>query len=165
MTETLPRYTIDTSCLVNFFRESHFFYKNRFVSLWDDVEKLFETGELISHFEVWREIEKNDDELKNWALKNKNYFKPHVPEEMEFMKEIASISPEFITRKRQSQDADPWLIAQASVQGLTIVTQEKITSPNTKSQNFKIPHICQRLSPRIKYMDITGLIDSKGWVY
>ena len=160
-----PSYTMDTSCLINLFRKAHPFYNKRFVNLWKDIETLFNSGELVSHKEVFREIVENKDDLARWSKDNKFYFSDHTSAEMEFIKEIEKISPLFISKKVKSQDADPWLIAQASTNSLIIVTEEKLSSLDKQPQNYTIPDVCNRLKPRVRFMNLLELIDSKGWIY
>ena len=61
-------YIIDTSSLIEMKER---YPKNNFPTLWNKVEKLIQDERLITHIEVKKEIEKGDDELKEW-IKKKN---------------------------------------------------------------------------------------------
>lgn len=58
------KYVFDTSPFVSLFKN---FYPSTFVTLWQNFDALIEAGEIVSTREVYREIEGQNDELKEWA--------------------------------------------------------------------------------------------------
>lgn len=164
----LPKYTIDLNSLLELFRPERGYYKERFVGLWRDITKLIEGGRLVSHAEVLREIENNgdkEDELRKWATLNKEIFLPHASEETIILAEISRISSGFMSRKDGSEYADPWIIAQAHVNGFILITEERLQDVHTNPRNYKIPLICQHLNPVVECINIRKLIDKEDWRY
>lgn len=53
------RYCIDTSSLINLKP----FRKDIFPTIWDKLEKMIKNGELISHLEVYKELEIGGDTI------------------------------------------------------------------------------------------------------
>ncbi|MDD2656863.1 MAG: DUF4411 family protein [Patescibacteria group bacterium] len=137
MIDSLIRYTIDINCFILFFRVDGFYNKNLFPSLWKKVEQMIDDGIIISHKEVYQEIIQGDDDLVIWAKDHKKTFKDYdLENEPDVIKEIGRIDPKFTDQKKEGAHADPWLIAQAKVNNITIITQE-----NKKG----IPRICKDL--------------------
>ena len=162
-------YTIDLDALANLFRVDHKYYKGWFTKLWNDIENLFKTGKMISHEEVLREIIGNngyEDELYLWAVNNKEYFlSDYSPLEQAVIGEISILSERFLNAKTKSPHADPWIIAQAKIKKLTVITEEVIKDPNTKPDKYGIPDICVRLNPKVNCINLRKLIDKENWIY
>jgi len=59
-------YCIDTSSLIDLKK----FPQDIFPSLWQSIERLANEKRLIAPIEVKKEIEKKDDELKQWVKRN-----------------------------------------------------------------------------------------------
>lgn len=166
---TKPEYTIDLDALANLFRKDHKYYKGRFTKLWNDIENLFITGKMISHIEVLREIKGNNgnkDELYLWSVRNKEYFlSDYGLLEQGVIGEISILSEKFLNAKTKSPHADPWIIAQAKIKKLTVVTEEVCKGPMVKPDKYGIPDICTRLNPKISCINLRKLIDKENWVY
>jgi hypothetical protein len=164
-----PEYTIDLDALANLFRKDHKYYKGRFVKLWKDIENLFISGKMISHEEVLREIKGNNgdkDELYLWSVINKEYFLPdYDPSEQAVIGEISILSEKFLNSKTKSPHADPWIIAQAKIKKLTVVTEEVGKGSNVNPNNYGIPDICARLNPKVNFINLRKLIDIENWIY
>ena len=154
-----PKYTFDTCSFNEIFDDERHFNKINAPGVWDGIQELISKGEIISHREVYEEIMKGPYKaLKAWARQNSSLFLPY-----DFDGEgkiIAGIGErgfmEFVHQYKEYFNADPWLIAQAKINGLTIITQEKGKGPRD------ILKICEEFS--IQYLDIFGLIKAKGWV-
>ncbi len=154
-------YTIDMSSFLKIFKESEeSFYKGTFTSLWEKIEEAFNKGEIISHIQVFDEIMKFDgeeDELMKWAKANKHIFKDYdLPAEPDFIRQIGATFPQFLSQgKFTVAHADPWLLAQAHVSGLKIISDEgkmKADSLHIVAKAFKIPST-----------NVYGLIKEKKW--
>lgn len=162
-------YTIDLDALANLFRKDHKYYRGRFIKLWNDIENLFITGKMISHAEVLREIKGNNgdkDELYLWSVRNKEYFLPdYGPSEQAVIAGISILSEKFSNAKTKSQHADPWIIAQAKIKNLTVVTEEVCKGPMVNPDKYGIPDICTRLNPKVTCINLRKLIDLENWVY
>lgn len=156
---TIPKYTIDMDSLVKMFRDDGVYNKNHFKTLWDNVSELIEKGVIISHIEVYKEIEDGyKDDLFAWAKANKETFRDYnVPDEAVKINEISDKFPMFsIQNKEKPSHADPWLVSQAMLNDLIIITEEKGMGER------KITRVCMDYD--VKCIDLFGLIRENGWV-
>lgn len=155
----IPKYTIDMDSLVYMFRDDGRYTKKHFKTLWDNVSSLINNGIIISHIEVFKEIEDGyKDDLFVWAKANKNIFRDYnVPDESTKINKIGDKFSSFtIQNKDKPNHADPWLVAQAMINNLTIITEEKGMGER------KIPRVCDEFN--VKCIDLVGLIKQNGWV-
>ncbi len=158
MTENIPKYTIDLDSLVKLFREEGTYTKKHFKTLWNNIEGLIKDGVIISHAEVLEEIKDGGkDELRDWAMKNKGIFKNYdLAKEPPVISTIGEKFPSFLTQnKEKPNNADPWLVAQAMLSGLTLITEEK------RMRDMCIPKVCLHFN--VRYIDIFGLIRENNW--
>ncbi len=70
----VSRYCIDASALINLTRYPGY-PRDIFPAIWEKLENLVKRGELISHIEVYNEIEKRKDPIYEWCRQNKRMFK------------------------------------------------------------------------------------------
>ena len=160
----IPKYTMDLDSFVKIFRDEGAYTKKHFRTLSDKVSNLLIGGIIISHIEVFKEIEDGykesgrKDELYEWAKSNKNIFKDYnLPDETFKIKEVGDKFPMFTYQNKEKPNhADPWLVAQAMINNLTLITEEK------KMGNSGIPKIC--IDFKVRYIDLFGLIKENGWV-
>src|SRR6266571_2002237 len=123
-----PRYTIDSSCLMDIFADEKMVSKNITPGLWINIETLIRDGSIISHITVLAEIQKEGkkgEELYNWAHANEGIFQDYNWESEGRI--IRAMSPKysaFVNSKMSDIYADPWLVAQAKDRGLTLITEE-----------------------------------------
>jgi len=134
-------YCMDADVLIDLKRHypsRHIFSRHDlFPAIWEKIEKLIRKGEIISHIEVWREIEVGGDELFRWCRQHKSMFKD--PDECQLI-ELQNVKKEYDRDywnrniNKPGPWADPWLIALAICKEGIIVTNET-NAPN------KIPFI------------------------
>ncbi len=155
------KYTIDADSLITLFRDDERYPKKHFTSLWDNIYKMMKAGEMVSHIEVYEEIKNGGDELSKWAKVNKEIFvKYDLPAEQEIISKISEDEElEFIIhhKKQKPAHADPWLIAQAKVNGLILITEENPTS------NKRIPYVCRKIG--VKSMCVLDLLIEQNWKF
>ena len=123
-----PKYTIDASSINDFLQLDRAYDKEVFDSPWKYIDGCCESGEIISHKEVHEEILLGGiDGVVKWARSKNNFFKDYdLPAEADLITKIGEKYPNFLHQKKDVPvHADPWLIAQASINGLTIITSEK----------------------------------------
>ena len=97
-------------------------YKSAFVTLWQRLEELVESGDLISVREVRREIETNCPypQIAEWVASHKSIFKKPTPDEEEVVSALLR-KPQyrlFIKRKNIVNElpvADPFIVAAGKV--------------------------------------------------
>jgi len=163
-------YIIDTSSLIEMKER---YPKKNFPTLWNKVEKLIQDERLITHIEVKKEIEKGDDELKEWIKKKnikKMFIKPDK-NQIEKVQEILKKYP-FLAKadKPEEPNADPWLIA------LAIVKKEKeirlvigkrnnyiIVTEESSRKIHRIPRVCKEIG--IECIKFIELVKREGWVF
>jgi hypothetical protein len=114
-----PGYCIDTSALIDLWRR--YYPPDIFQSLWKDIEKLVYQGFIIAPQEVLKEIKKQDDELLEWAKRNRKMFKDLDEDQLKEVKVIVKDFPNLIDPNKEV-DADPFLVALAKAKEWTIIT-------------------------------------------
>lgn len=65
MLELFPGYVIDTGALIDLWRRRY--PRDVFRTLWNKIEEMIRTGELIAPQEVLVELQRQHDELSAWA--------------------------------------------------------------------------------------------------
>lgn len=157
-----PKYTIDTSALLTLMNTGEKYENKVFKNLWDDISNLCKDGKIISHIEVFKEIKDgNIKEHISWAKEHENIFQNYdLKNETTIIRDMGAMGDGFIKflqqGKQKSVHADPWIVAQAKVNNLILITEES-------NKNFRIPHICKELG--IRSVDILGLMKEEGWSY
>jgi len=161
-------YTIDSCCLMAIFSDTPWQSKDHNLGLWSKVEGLLLDGTIISHAEVLSEIKKdgeNGEELYNWAHTHSHIFKPHdIVDEGKVIRSMSPKYADFVNGKIDSCHADPWLIAQAKVYRLKIITEETL-SGTTNPKKFKIPNVCKDSAYNIQCINLWELTKEQGWKF
>jgi hypothetical protein len=164
---TLAEFTIDSSSLMDIFNEGSWTSKKVNSGLWKRVEELIDSGAIISHAEVLAEIkmegEKGED-LFNWAQDHKPIFKPHLASEGAVIRSMSPKYEAFVNRVVGSEYADPWLIAQAKVRNIVIITEEK-KSRSPDLAKCAIPNVCDDPAYAVRYMSLFDLTTHMGWTF
>ncbi|MCL4400074.1 DUF4411 family protein [Patescibacteria group bacterium] len=150
------KYTIDTCSINDFLQPGRAYDRRVFTSAWDFIDQCCDSGEIISHREVYEEILLgNVLEVLKWARIKDNFFKDYdLPREADFITKIGEKFPNFLYQKKDTvAHADPWLVAQAYSNKLTIITSEK---GNNQSS---IPFIANKFG--VKTLDIISFLKEK----
>ena len=141
---------------------------SNFPSLWRNVEHLAKNSRLISPHEVYAELEKQDDELLNWAKLHKGSFLKLDGEQVAVGLQIVADFPTLVNPFKQTPDADPFVISLAIVQrkrstlfgdDCIVVSAEKKGSP----QKSKIPDVCNHFG--IRHFTILDIIAEERWAF
>jgi hypothetical protein len=152
-----PKYTIDSSTLMDIFSDTPWISRKDNPTLWEKIEDLIKSGEVISHIEVYKEIKtdgKKGEELYTWAQANKSIFANHDEEhEGPVIRAMSKSYKDFVNDKVGTEHADPWLIAQAKVRNLTIITEEK----------GGIPAVCRDPDFNVRFVSLWELIKEQKW--
>src|ERR1039457_5008819 len=163
-----PKYTIDTSSLIDIFGTESLVSRNYVPGVWENILALIDEGVVISHIEVFREITKTNtrgEALYDWAHSNDTCFKDY--DWVEEGKIIRLMSPRytaFVNGKDSSVHADPWLVAQAKRLGLTVITEEKL-SASANPARHRIPNVCGDPMFGVACTNLLGLIKEQGWTF
>jgi hypothetical protein len=154
-------YVFDTSSLSNL---KHF-YPQVFTTIWQELDRMVQAGEVISTKEVWNEMQRGNaaQHTNDWLKLRKGIFTTPGPDELRFVAEILAI-PHFqaLIGERQrlmgTPVADPFVIACAKVKGGTVVTEEQL-KPNAA----KIPNVCAHFN--IPCMNLEQFMRQQGWQF
>ncbi|MEM9618869.1 MAG: PIN domain-containing protein [Pseudomonadota bacterium] len=150
----------DTGPFVSLFRN---FYPSTFVTLWENFGTLIEGGEIVSTREVFREIEGQDDELLKWAKDHKDVFTTPTADEGAFVSQIYAVAHFQANIEQQKilkggKNADPFVVAKAAVDGLHVVTLEKL-----KPHAAKVPNICGHFN--VSCLSLEEFMQKEGWKF
>lgn len=151
------RYVFDSAPLIDL---KHY-YSSVFERFWEKFDALVDNGDIIAPREVYNEISSKGDFISDWAEENKEIFLDPTPEEIEVATEVLTNHPELIRRQNISGGlpvADPFVIAQAYVRNLSVVSGEKY-SPNA----HKIPNICEEYD--IEHLNFLQFMEKEGWKF
>lgn len=136
-----------------------------FQGFWQRLAILAREGKIFSSVKVKEEIDKGNDELKQWCDEQlpKDFFMPFeaYPEFTRLMT-WANGSPHFTAPAKQefATVADAFLVATAASLGMKVVTFET-SDPNCKKR-VKIPDACIALG--VPYCSLNDLLHELGVV-
>jgi hypothetical protein len=154
-------YAFDNSPLSVLFRN---YYRKRFPTLWDQFDQLVCDGRLVSTREVKREIDNcSISDLRTWADANPNIFTTPTAAEAAAVGRIYAVHQfqQNIARQKLLKGgilADPFVVAKAMTDGLTVVTME-LFKPNAA----KIPNICQHFN--VPCLTLEKFMEAEGWEF
>jgi hypothetical protein len=133
-------FVFDTSAFINGWRDHYPF--ETFPSVWDLIAAALDDGRVVAPREVFRELVKKDDEVAAWAKLREPCFVDPSPE-------IQKLSGEFQLRfpkPNVRNIADPFVLAEAQIRKLTVVTYEgRSFGGPTKNWAKSMPGICREL--------------------
>ena len=112
-------YSLDTSGLLDGW--VRYYAPEVFPSLWRQMEAAAADGTIVAVQDVLMELERQDDDVFAWAKRHVTF----VPLEEEIQAsatEILARFPQLVNTRRSRSVADPFVIALARVQGLTVVS-------------------------------------------
>ncbi|MCP4250618.1 MAG: DUF4411 family protein [bacterium] len=148
-------YSMDTSALIEAWVRSY--PPDVFSNLWQRFEQLIADGRLLAVDEVLRELKKKEDDLAEWAGRQKALF---VPLDENLQRRAAPIINRFETLTNAPTvmrgAADPFVIALAAERGLAVVTAER-----SKPTKPRIPDVCQVLD--IECITLVELFRREDW--
>ncbi len=124
--ELFPKtvYCLDTSSLINLKP----YRKDVFPTIWNKLENMIKTRELISHEEVYKEITVGKDIIYNWCKDNIKMFKDLDECQIQKFQEIKRQYDSTYWQNelnRTGRWADPWIIALSICEEAIIVADEK----------------------------------------
>ena len=136
----MDRYAIDACSLINA-AKNYNLKKSAFVPIWKKITEMIAAGTLISTIEVRDELK--DDDLLEWTKRNDQLFLPLTEEVQRKATDILRDYPTMIKMKSSgNSNADPFLIATATIAGATVVSDERLGDES--SGDYHIPNVCRR---------------------
>lgn len=130
-------YCIDTSAWLDGW--NRFYPPKVFTKLWDEIDQLVASGEIISAEEVYVELAKRDDDLYEWMKSRKIMLRPPEPPIQEIVSALLIKYPRLVDTLKNRSQADPFVIATAQIAGATVVTGESFGTISRP----RIPYVCQ----------------------
>ena len=150
------KYSVDTSAIIEGWTRG--FPPDVFPPVWAKIEELIDDGVLRATEEVLYELEKKDDEVYKWACHHQNMFIPTNERIQEAVRFILREYTRLIDTRKNRSGADPFVIALALVESLSVVTAENISGSLEKP---KIPDVCGALG--IRCLNMLELFREQGW--
>lgn len=136
--------------------------KNLFPSLWQNIETKIEVGEIVSIKNIQVEVEVVDTSVKTWSrqLSQFRFYKNLDQTCIDEAQRIIQTYPHII-KIGNTDEADPYLIAYAKINNLTIITEENSSGATINLK--KIPDICLREG--VRCINLLQLIREYDWRY
>jgi len=153
-------YVLDTSGLVGAWQRRY--PPEVFTTLWDNLEALGAQGELLVPEEVHRELKSKSDELFAWVdARSDVLLAPTTRALLITARTVLKGHPRLSMTGTGRGLADPFVIAQAELAGVPIITEEAGGSLNKP----RIPFVCTARAQGVVCMDMLGLIRAEGWSF
>lgn len=138
----MSMYVIDA----NVFISLGLYYPKRFPTIWERVNTLADSGNLVSVKEVRRELETicSSEHVLDWVKQYRHIFHIATNEECKIVSQIFK-KPQYIGLVRRQNIlkgtpvADPFIIAAAKIRNFCVVTQES----DKKAKGARIPNACK----------------------
>lgn len=148
-------YCIDTNALIDLGHRTYPFAV--FPSLKAKVENLIQEGRLISPVQVIDELLRGTDDLGAWA-KQVGLFSGFDQNQSAIVAEIMQMQPPLVDINKQTDSADPFVIALAETKGFTVVTSEVWCDSQKKT---KIPNVCKARG--VRCLNVLEFIEEQKW--
>jgi hypothetical protein len=130
-----------------------------FPSLWKQMESAAADGTIVAVQDVLLELERQDDDVFAWAKRHVTFL-PLEDAIQTSATEILARFPQLVNTRRSRSVADPFVIALARVQGLTVVTAERASG---SLQKPRIPDVCASLG--VNCLTMLGMFKELGWQF
>jgi len=114
-------------------------------------------GKVIVTEEVFRELERQDDEVYRWVKMRPRLVIPiDGPIQVE-AKRILNAHPKLVNTQKNRHQADPFVIALAIVENGTVVSGEL---PSRNLTRPKVPDVCEALG--IRHLRLVDMLRREG---
>jgi hypothetical protein len=154
----MSRFTVDTNILINLNRH---YPRDIFPGPWSAIETLIDEGRLCMCPDVLEELSRGGDDLHAWARRYDNFVCEVTEEEVMTVTQLSSLFPDWV--RDDFNAADPWLVAHASAERRTIVSEEKRAGDNVSSKNQKVPNVGATLG--VDTVNFFALARREAWSF
>lgn len=153
-------YVADTSGLIGAWQRRY--PPDVFPPLWDNLDALGRAGGLLVPEEVYRELQKQSDELYEWVDERREHLVVPTDRAAFITAQAVLADHPLLTKTGTGRGlADPFVIALAELRGLPVLTEEAGGS----SSKPRIPYVCGQRGLGIDCIDMLGLIRGEGWSF
>jgi len=155
-------YVIDSSALIDL---NDLYPQSVFENVWSKLTNLTQANRMISSNEVFKEIEKKDDELLSWCKTNPRMFVDNNGEHLKIVGEIMSKYPQLVKYDTLHPVADPFVIAVAKVLKDQSIDSSipVVVAHESRKSHVKIPAICTEYD--IENMRLLEMFEAEGWKF
>lgn len=138
--EEAAKFVFDTSAYLNGWRDHY--PPPTFSGVWDLVGSALEDGRIVLPREVLREITAQDDDVQRFIEQHAEIAVDPSPEAQAVAGKIYAKLPKPGVRDK----ADPFVVAEAKVRGLTVITYEGRSFSGIPTRNWAktMPGICKQ---------------------
>ncbi|MFA5877382.1 MAG: DUF4411 family protein [Candidatus Paceibacterota bacterium] len=151
------KYCFDSSVLMMAWR-LHYKPKS-FSSLWDHLGDMMQAGLIVIPEEVRKEIGAGKDDLILWLKKYKSCIIPIDEPQLKIVAEIVNKYPLVSQYKKpRPNNADPFIVAVAKLDGRTVVTYERSNGQN--NPHPRIPDLCKE--HEVECCDLPAFFEKEG---
>lgn len=133
----MPAFSIDTSALIHAWVRAY--PPDVVPTFWERFEDCIAGDIVIASREVMGELEAKVDDLHAWAKQRSAMFREIDDNVQSCVVRLMDRYPKLVDERTNKSAGDPWVVALASVHGLTVVTQE-VGGSDTRP---KIPSVCE----------------------
>jgi predicted nucleic acid-binding protein len=130
-------YCLDANVLIQAWQK--YYSRDLCPDYWDNLNQLGEEGRIIVPKAVYDEIIRTEDDLSSWLKDSKIPISPITESTTKELQNIFNSNPKhkhLVDNIKARSLADPWIIAHAIDENLTVVTkEEKVTQLNSRKIN------------------------------
>jgi hypothetical protein len=130
-------------------------------TVWERVEGLVGDARAFAVRQVLEELERIDDGCGPWAKGLDGFVVDPNEDEVALVETITAAHPDWV--QATTNEADPWVIAQASVHGRIIVSDENRKGPGTIGANLKIPNVADEHG--VECVNFNDLARREDWQF
>jgi len=148
-------YSADSSALIHAWRRAY--RPKNFGFIWERVEELISVGRLFVSVEVFKEIERKDDDLHAWCKDRGDGFCVQIDDAIQLhLRRIMENYPKLVDLAKGRSAADPFVIALAATSHprMVVVSEE---NPG----KVRIPDVCN--AEGIECIRVADLIEREDW--
>jgi len=150
-------YSVDTSAFLDAW--VRYYPPDVFPGIWEQMDGAAKGTILYVSDEVLNELEKKDDGAHKWIKARPGIVVALVPEIENHVQEIMKRYPRLVDTKKGRSVGDPFVIAIARVNKLTVITGENPTGVIAKP---RIPDVCADLG--VRWIRILDFFREQKWV-
>ena len=148
-------YTVDACCLI---KAWGVYPPDIFTGFWQKLETLIQKRTISANEEVLEELRRKDDAVLAWAEMQEDLFTPIDAMLQQQVLRVLAEHPGLYDIEKNKSGADPFVVAEALLNGYVVVTEEKRTRDPAHA---KIPDVCEAYG--IRCIDLLTLLREQGF--